>query len=174
MLTIPITDVAGRCYPDLLNFDAQGWFIDPFRSADENKGRVTSGLVARALNGLASGRKAFSKSEDWSGALRLVGQARTTCRRQTEDLHAIVHAASKKIETDMREFYQSLLEEHGWKPLSSEAGPQSGAPPAPGAIAAHGSSGPVMGQAYLATNAGGLDTMNGLGSGMNGAVAAGI
>jgi hypothetical protein len=51
----------------LLEYDTQNWFVDPTRSVEENKGRVIPGVVSRAISGMASGRKAYSKSDDWQG-----------------------------------------------------------------------------------------------------------
>ncbi|WVW80359.1 hypothetical protein I302_102339 [Kwoniella bestiolae CBS 10118] len=90
-VTVDVIDVAGRVYPDILESSTQNWFIDPSDPTD-TEGRVQPGEGAYALSGLVSGTTVASKCTNWE-----------------EDLYSIVQKTTKTTETQMKEYYISLL-----------------------------------------------------------------
>jgi hypothetical protein len=70
-------------------------------------------LHAKALAGLVPGSHLYSRSDKWKG--RSIRTVFDITDRDSEDLYHIVTDASKSVEKDMRNFYQSLLKKEGVK-----------------------------------------------------------
>ncbi|ODN84136.1 hypothetical protein L202_00145 [Cryptococcus amylolentus CBS 6039] len=86
-----VCDVAGRMYPDLLDYDTQNWLIDPL-NPEVSKGRQTPDDHHWSLMGLRPGLATASKSTIWK-----------------KDLADVVFFAPRTTWEEMTKYYERLV-----------------------------------------------------------------
>ncbi|WVQ85473.1 hypothetical protein IAT38_007638 [Cryptococcus sp. DSM 104549] len=86
-----IVDVAGRCYPDLLDAKTQAWFIDP-ADPEGSQGQAKVSEEVYALMGLLPGDKCFSNPQVFR-----------------DDLNKIQKSAAHGVEAKAKEEYVKML-----------------------------------------------------------------
>ncbi|WVQ71209.1 hypothetical protein IAR50_000734 [Cryptococcus sp. DSM 104548] len=86
-----LADIAGRVYPDLLDYDTQNWLIDPL-NPDKSKSRHVPDDHHWSLMGLRPGLATCSTATVWK-----------------TDLTSIAFFAPRQTWTEMKKFYERLL-----------------------------------------------------------------
>ena len=111
-------DVAGRLYPDLLDWDTQQWLIDP-STTGKTKGRIAAGDSSHALMGLLPGTHVASFGNLWKGACETPPKM-TVFDVYTEDLYRIVTEAADGIEKQTKGYYEKQLNKARQTKLADE------------------------------------------------------
>ncbi|KAL1405084.1 hypothetical protein Q8F55_008707 [Vanrija albida] len=101
-ISVDLFDVAGRCYPDLLD-NEPGWFCSPKRSADQRGALIPAGSAVQAIVGLHPNPQAMPLCE-WR-----------------EDLYTIVKAATTSVDKKKATQYADLLHNELGLPRPAEA-----------------------------------------------------
>jgi hypothetical protein len=64
-----ISELAGRVYPDLVDYSTQSYFADPRATPEQNAGRARPGQWVKGLMGLKNATDVFNYSDSWRGEL---------------------------------------------------------------------------------------------------------
>jgi len=65
-------ELAGRVYPDLVDFSTQSYFADPRATPEQNAGRARPGQWVKGLMGLKNATDVFNYSDSWRGELSFI------------------------------------------------------------------------------------------------------
>ena len=106
-----ISELAGRVYPDLVDYSTQSYFADPRATPEQNAGRARPGQWVKGLMGLKNATDVFNYSDSWRG--ELLPSLCIIKLTMTEDLYAIIKEANKTVEAETRDFYAKELRENG-------------------------------------------------------------
>jgi hypothetical protein len=62
-----MVELAGRVYPDLLDYSTQSFFADPKATPEQNANREKPGQWVKGLMGLRNATESFNYSDQWRG-----------------------------------------------------------------------------------------------------------
>jgi hypothetical protein len=69
LMFVLMEEIAGRVYPDLVDFSTQSYFADPKATPEQNTGRARPGQWIKGLMGLKNATDVFNYSDQWRGEL---------------------------------------------------------------------------------------------------------
>jgi hypothetical protein len=64
-----MSELAGRVYPDLVDYSTQSYFADPRATPEQNACRARPGQWVKGLMGLKNATDVFNYSDSWRGEL---------------------------------------------------------------------------------------------------------